>query len=87
MTNRRRNRMWPVFEFAAACVAVATLIYPRWIELAGFDPDAGNGSVERVVAIALLALALVTMVSRAVRNRADLPNPTHVPHSTTGSQD
>jgi hypothetical protein len=44
---------------AAAVLALATAIRPDWIEeLTGLDPDAGSGSAEWAVTLALAALAL-----------------------------
>ncbi len=64
----RRNlprRFW--FEVTTAVVGVflfvLTLITREWFELlTGIDPDGGNGSLELVIAGALLAISALSMV-------------------------
>ena len=57
---------------AAAVLAVATAIHPDWIEsLTGMDPDAGSGSAEWAVTLAL-ALAAVALAVGARFTRSAL---------------
>jgi hypothetical protein len=57
---------------AAAVLAVATAIRPDWIEeLTGLDPDAGSGSAEWAVTLAL-ALAAVALAVGARFTRSAL---------------
>ena len=74
------RRTWLVVLFwaevllaaAAAVLAVATAIRPDWIEeLTGLDPDAGSGSAEWAVTLAL-ALAAVALAVGARFTRAAL---------------
>lgn len=63
-----RRRFWLECCLAALTgfLAVATIVWPDWIELVlGIDPDRGSGTVE-VVAATVLALATVVfaVVSR-----------------------
>lgn len=55
-------RMWAeaLLALVAAVVGVTTLIWPTWIEgLFEASPDGGDGSLERLVAISLLAASLL----------------------------
>ena len=74
------RRTWLVVLFwaevllaaAAAVLAVATAIRPDWIEeLTGLDPDAGSGSAEWAVTLAL-ALAAVALAVGARFTRSAL---------------
>ena len=65
------RRTWLVVLFwaevllaaAAAVLAVATAIRPDWIEeLTGLDPDAGSGSAEWAVTLALAQAAVALAV-------------------------
>jgi hypothetical protein len=61
-----RARFWVESLLAAATglLAVLTVLVPDWLEVAfGIDPDAGDGSVERLI---VLGLALVTVTLFAV---------------------
>jgi hypothetical protein len=61
-----------VLAAAAAVLAVATAIQPDWIEeLTGLDPDAGSGSAEWAVTLAL-ALAAVALAVGARFTRSAL---------------
>ncbi len=54
-TRRLRRRFWVALAVAVAGVLglVATLVWPAWIELVlGVDPDGGDGSIERALAMA-----------------------------------
>jgi hypothetical protein len=56
-----RWRLWLEAALAAGAgvMGVLTLFWHDWIEaLFGVDPDHGNGSLEWIVAFALLAIAL-----------------------------
>ena len=56
-----RKRFW-LLAFSAALSAVLlllTVVRPDWIEvLFGVDPDAGDGSVERLITIASFGLTI-----------------------------
>lgn len=62
MTRAPTVRFW-IEVFLAACSALATvlsLIWPQWIEaLFEASPDAGDGSAERLIAIAFLIATVV----------------------------
>jgi hypothetical protein len=76
-----RARFWLEIAILGVSVALwlATLIWPDWIELAfHVDPDEGDGSLERIVSLALPALGLVValvagMEWRRPRLRMTLP--------------
>jgi hypothetical protein len=54
---------------------VLTLVSPSWIEeLTGFEPDAGSGELEWLVAVVFLVAALGLALSgrRTMRRRHDL---------------
>ncbi len=54
-TRRLRRRFWVALAVAVMGVLglVATLVWPAWIELVlGADPDGGDGSIERALAMA-----------------------------------
>ena len=59
-----RQRFWieSVSGSVTALLALLTLVWRDWIEISGFDPDHGNGSVEWLIVVgcaaATLALAL-----------------------------
>jgi hypothetical protein len=59
-------RFW--FEAVTAAVGsilfVLTLITREWIEaLTGWDPDGGNGSLELIIALALLAISAASILA------------------------
>jgi hypothetical protein len=63
LTPRLRRRFW--YEGAAASIAaflaVLTAIRPDWIELFfGIEPDAGSGSLERLIVVIAVLVALAT---------------------------
>lgn len=69
-----KMRMWAegLLAVVAAVVGVATLIWPTWIEaLFEASPDGGDGSAERLVAMALIATSLLLGVA-ANRDRRRL---------------
>lgn len=74
MTGRPRARYW--IEFALAALSgiafIATLISREWIEVIfGVDPDGGDGSLEWVIALVLLAASVIfAMLARAEWRRA-----------------
>ncbi len=48
---------------------IATMMWPNWFELVfGADPDGGDGSLERVVALSLTGATALVMILLAVRN-------------------
>jgi hypothetical protein len=63
--NGSSLRMWIELTLAGltACLLVATLLSGDWIELVfHIDPDAGTGSVERVVVVSLFAVTMTFAV-------------------------
>ena len=67
-----RRRFW--VEAAAALVAsilcVITPIWSDWIEIvSGWDPDQGDGTVEWMVALGLLIVALTMLAAAATEWR------------------
>jgi len=69
-----RSRFWieTTLSGSSAALFLLTLVWRDWIEaLTGFDPDHGNGSLEFVMAAALLALALISarLARREYRQR------------------
>jgi hypothetical protein len=50
-------------------LAAATAAYPRWIELVfGIDPDQGNGTLEALIVLVCILVA-VTQAVRLIRAR------------------
>lgn len=48
---------------------IATMMWPNWFELVfGADPDGGDGSLERVVALSITGATALVMILLAVRN-------------------
>lgn len=69
-----RPRFWieTTLSASSAALFVLTLVWRNWIEaMTGFDPDHRNGSLEIVIAAALLALALISarLARREYRQR------------------
>jgi hypothetical protein len=66
-----KARIETVLAILASVLAVATLIWPTWIEsVLGFEPDAGSGGAEWgvVALLALLALVSALLARRDYRN-------------------
>jgi hypothetical protein len=62
-----RARIEAGFAVVAGALAVATLMWPTWIEtLFSFEPDRGSGEAEWwiVIAFALVAAALALLARR-----------------------
>lgn len=69
-----RARMWTEAALASvtAVLTAVTVLWPRWIEaLSQSSPDGGDGSAERLVALAWLA-ATVVFAALARRDRRRL---------------
>jgi hypothetical protein len=69
-------RFWfeAITAAAGLTLFVLTLFSREWFEaLTGLDPDRGSGSLEVVLAVALLALSAVSMIDarRVYRRAAD----------------
>lgn len=67
---------WALAEAITGAVAIAvsalTVAWPGWIEgVLGIDPDAGNGSIERLIAAgsALVAVGLLAAARRDWKRR------------------
>lgn len=65
----------PLFWFETALGAlsgllfVTTFLWHDWLEAFGVDPDHGDGSVERLVVLALLGLTIACAVAARVEWR------------------
>jgi hypothetical protein len=73
--DRLRARFWIESALAVlnTALAVLTVIWPDWIELAfGYEPDAGNGWVEigLTVGMAIASLVFVRLANLEWRSRA-----------------
>jgi hypothetical protein len=64
-----------IFSWVTAALALATLVWPDWIEiLTGFDPDQGSGAVEVAVVVAMIVLCIGLRVDvRRLQRRAAAP--------------
>jgi undecaprenyl pyrophosphate phosphatase UppP len=57
--SKLRARLEMVFASCAGILGVLTIFWHDWIEaLTGWDPDHHNGSVEWIIVVALLAIAV-----------------------------
>jgi hypothetical protein len=57
-----RGRFWieSILGAATAVLAALTLVMPDWLEeMFGLDPDAADGSVERLIVLGLAAATVV----------------------------
>jgi hypothetical protein len=80
MAVPRRNvraRFWIETVLAAVTLvlSVTTLFWAEWIEAFGFDPDHGDGSAERWIALGLVVLTLVFGVAARLEWRQAAPSP------------
>ena len=72
-----KARIETMLAILATALAIATLIWPTWIEsVLGFEPDAGGGEAEWgvVAAPAVLAVASALLAGRDYRNARRLPS-------------
>jgi hypothetical protein len=61
MELRLRLRIEQVLAGISAALCLLSLVYPEWIEaFTGLEPDAGSGEAEWLVAVAFLAVAVVS---------------------------
>ena len=71
-----RRRFWieAALAVVSGCLLLLTLVTREWIELlTGWDPDGGNGSVEWLIVLGLLAAtATFGLLARAERARPAL---------------
>jgi hypothetical protein len=78
-----KTRMWceAVLAAMSAVLTVVTAVWPDWIELlGGASPDGGDGSFERLLALAMLVgtVVFVVLARRDFRRLASpLPPPPH----------
>lgn len=74
MPEQLRRRFWVETGMAlfSAAVLLLTLLWNNWIEIIfKVDPDQGNGSLERLIVLAALALTLsMVALSRLEWRRA-----------------
>jgi hypothetical protein len=74
-----RGRLFIEAGFGAVFggLAVLTLLWPRWIELAfGLDPDGGGGGLERMIVVASgLCAAACLGLARRDWPRSSTPKP------------
>jgi hypothetical protein len=74
MNGQRRACFWIEVAFAAlsACLFVATVVTPNWIEVVfGVDPDRGNGALEVLIsAVSLTATISFGVLARLEHRRA-----------------
>ena len=72
-----RIRFWVEAALAVLAVAVLTLtlLWHDWIERAfGFEPDGGNGSLEWLIVVALVATTATTsLIARREWRRERMP--------------
>jgi hypothetical protein len=54
-------------------LGVVTLFWHDWLEVTGWDPDRHNGSVEWVIAIVLVAVAITLGAMARREHRRSLP--------------
>lgn len=54
----RRFAVETVLALLSGAAGLATLFWPRWLEVAGLEPDHGEGSVEWMLTAAFLLVAL-----------------------------
>ena len=56
---RIRVRIETILAIVGAVLSLLTLVWPEWIEeIFGVEPDGGNGSLEWLIAVGFLAVAL-----------------------------
>jgi hypothetical protein len=73
---RMRMRIEILLAVISAVLSLATLVFPTWIEaVTGFEPDAGGGELEWVVALGFGFLAVV-LALLARRDRRGLARAT-----------
>ena len=64
MPDRLRRRYWIEMGLAlvSGAVLLLTVLWNNWIEIVfRVDPDQGNGSLERLIVLACLAITLATV--------------------------
>jgi hypothetical protein len=54
-------------------LGVVTFFWRDWLEVTGWDPDRHNGSVEWIIAVGLIALAIVLGAVARREHRRGLP--------------
>jgi hypothetical protein len=54
-------------------LGVVTFFWRDWLEVTGWDPDRHNGSVEWIIAIALIAVAITLGTMARREHRRSLP--------------
>lgn len=72
MRHNMRRLFWAETGLTAIAglLALITLIFPDWIEfVSGWEPDRHDGSVEWMIAVGLLVVALVLAAAAAIEWR------------------
>jgi hypothetical protein len=76
MNGQRRARFWIELALAAlsACLFVATVVMPDWIEVVfGIDPDRGSGALEVLISVvSLTATISFGVLARLEHRRAQI---------------
>jgi len=64
-TIRPRARFWleSALAITSGALGLLTIIWHDWLEAFGWDPDNGNGVVEWLIAIGLIAVALASALA------------------------
>ncbi len=73
--GQRRSRFWIESGCAAVSgvLAMVTVLWREWIEVTGWAPDRGDGSLEWVIVLGLALVSVTSAVAARVewRRRAD----------------
>lgn len=56
-----------IFTYSTFTLALLTIIYPRWLELVGVDPDGGNGAVETALVVVCVIVCVLLIVREILR--------------------
>ena len=64
-TTHPRARFWfeTVLAITSGALGLLTIFWHDWLEAFGWDPDNGNGVVEWLIAIGLIAIALASALA------------------------
>jgi hypothetical protein len=64
-TTSPRTRFWleTVLATTSGALGLLTILWHDWLEAFGWDPDNGNGVVEWLIAVGLIAIALASALA------------------------